>query len=223
MMFRKVILTSVLLTLMGLPTLVGQTPGQEQTSPCLIPLRKNPWMRFLAPEAEIVAVSECHAWHSKKTFVAVVFTEEVLRLDRRLQIFRLTPNSKPNSNEASVSFAFSSEGMGLDFLDCTNPFLVTAWSSGPVFRIVVFAPTNNEVSVILDKRSRGLPELVDLDNDGIDELVIAGIRFREKGELGWYPARAEIYKWKEGKLLRAAETSWEGRFRVDLGVRQPAH
>jgi len=101
--------------------------------------------------------------------------------------------------------------------------LLTVWSDGNVHHIVAFAVVEKTLKVVLMAGSQALPEIVDLDNDGVAEILIWGrsveVGTRAEGNIRsvinenrnfkWQVAF--IYKWNDNSYTLVKIVPWLSR------------
>lgn len=95
--------------------------------------------------------------------------------------------------------------------------LITVWVTGSAYRFYIFSLVNNEIKLVLDEGSKLMPEIVDIDNDGEDEILISSGAFLVDAmtkEVISKPESTRVYKWN-GKSYKIIKTvPWKDRFKM---------
>jgi len=94
--------------------------------------------------------------------------------------------------------------------------LLTVWDSGDTHHIVIFAIVEKTPKVVLMTGSKALPEIVDLDNDGIAEILIWSRSYEvgtsAEGNIRGYKWQAAyIYKWDGNSFTMVKTVPWQTR------------
>lgn len=96
-----------------------------------------------------------------------------------------------------------------------NGNLATVWVTGSAYRFYIFSFIDNGIKLVLDEGSKAMPEVVDIDNDGEDEILITEGAFlieKDTKKIISRPKSVRVYKWdsKSYKLIKTVP--WENRF-----------
>lgn len=95
-----------------------------------------------------------------------------------------------------------------------NGNLVTVWVTGSAYRFYIFSFIDERIKLVLDEGSKAMPEIVDIDNDGEDEILITEGAFLtdyKTKKIISRPESTRIYKW-EGKSYKLIKTvPWKNR------------
>ncbi|MBI4685851.1 MAG: hypothetical protein HY755_11725 [Nitrospirae bacterium] len=104
--------------------------------------------------------------------------------------------------------------IGMYPLADANGDLVTIWVGGTAYHFNIFSLVDSEIKMVFEDGSKQLPEIVDIDNDGKDEILITQGSFlmnRDTKKLFRYPEETRIYR-KEGDSYKLIKTvPWENR------------
>lgn len=95
-----------------------------------------------------------------------------------------------------------------------NGNLVTVWVTGSAYRFYIFSFIDKEIKLVLDEGSKLMPEIVDIDNNGEDEILISSgnylIDAKTKKVLS-YPESTRIYKWNGKSYALIKTVPWKTR------------
>ncbi|HYA88781.1 MAG TPA: hypothetical protein VEI57_17190 [Nitrospirota bacterium] len=94
--------------------------------------------------------------------------------------------------------------------------LLTVWDSGGTHHIVIFAVVEKTLKVVLMTGSKAFPEIADLDNDGVAEILIWGRSYEvgtsaEGNIQGYKWQSAYIYKWDGSSYTMVRTVPWQTR------------
>lgn len=125
---------------------------------------------------------------------------------------RLTIYKSSNSYFVKVLQYETIDGF-LDFCPINNHLLVI-WQGGSAFHFKIYAVGKDKIDLVLDTGSHNPPEIADIDNDGLMEVLISEPAFLESGDKTIrYPKETLIYKWDGIKYALFKKVEWENRFR----------
>jgi hypothetical protein len=95
--------------------------------------------------------------------------------------------------------------------------LVTVWTSGSAYHIIVFSFNGEEkVNIVLDEHSKIHPEIIDFDNDGVFEIFISygNFLYDQKSKIiVTFPNEARLFKWNGKLYQQIKKIGWKNRFR----------
>jgi hypothetical protein len=102
-------------------------------------------------------------------------------------------------------------GTFLGFHVLYNGELMTLWAGASAFGVFVFAVAEDQVRVVIQEGGvKTNPEIADIDNDGLPELLISsGSAFRSDRI---YPEMTSIYKLDGMSYIFVKRVPWEQRF-----------
>lgn len=125
---------------------------------------------------------------------------------RRLTIFK-------NSNSHFVKiFQYETIDNFIGFC-LVNDHLLVTWQGGSAFHFKIYAVGKDKIDLALDTGSHNPPEIADINNDGLMEVLISEGAFLETDETIRYPKETSIYKWNGIKYAVFKKVKWENRFR----------
>jgi len=125
---------------------------------------------------------------------------------RQLVIFK-------NSNSYFVKvFQYETIDNFLDFCLINNHLMVT-WQGGSAFHFKIYAVKEDKIDLVLDAGSHSSPEIADINNDGLREILISEGAFLKTDEIIHYPKESLIYKWDGIRYVLFKKVEWENRFR----------
>jgi hypothetical protein len=88
---------------------------------------------------------------------------------------------------------------------------MTVWVSGSAFHINIFALVGKEIKLVLKEGSKSVPEVADVDNDGLSEILVSTGSVMVPNSNKVEPEITRIYKW-DGKLYKLIKTvPWKKR------------
>lgn len=156
------------------------------------------------------------------TFLVVVASYVKKLEDKKLAGRKLTIYKKQNAG-FSKTFEYDA---AMDHFVGMSPFgessniLMTTWSGGSAYHFNVFAINGGRVSLVLESGSHNLPELVDIDNDGKQEILISEGAFLEDAKdrkVLSYPEKTDLYKWNGKNYVLIKTVPWKDRLEVLKG------
>ncbi len=123
---------------------------------------------------------------------------------------------KMKNNKLNKVFEYDA---GLDHVYCMYPIgansLMTLWISGSGYHIKLFTINSTDISLSIDSGSSVVPEILDIDNDGLAEIFISDGAFvvdATTNKVISKPTASHIYKWNGKKYLLTKTVPWETRF-----------
>lgn len=156
-------------------------------------------------------------WYSGDDTFLVVVTSYVKRLEdtkftgRKLIIYKKQTSGFVRIYEFDAAI---DRFVGLFPLGDNSNTLMTIWIGGSAYHFNVFNISAGKVSLSLESGSHNYPELVDLDNDGKEEILISEGAFlmdtKDKKVLS-YPEKTDVFKWNGKNYVLIKTVPWKGR------------
>jgi hypothetical protein len=89
--------------------------------------------------------------------------------------------------------------------------LLTIWVGGSGYQFLVFSISGDEIKIVFDDGSKGMPEIIDIDNDGKYELLVMEgaftINYKTK-EVITLPEGTDVYKWNGNTYVKIGFIPW---------------
>lgn len=156
-------------------------------------------------------------WNFGHDIFLVVVSSYIKRLeDAQLTGRKLTVYKKQNMGflKAFEYDAAMDNFVGMFQLGDNSNTLMTIWIGGSAYHFKVFNISAGKVFLALQSSSHNYPELVDLDNDGTEEILISKgtllVDAKDKKVLR-FPQKTDLYKWDGKNYVLIKTVSWKNR------------
>jgi hypothetical protein len=150
-------------------------------------------------------------WDSFDAKILCIVTKHTKKIDNAIIKFERVNFYKKTKNKLYKIHEFEEMGFfGIYPLYDGN--LMTIWVGGSAFHINVFTITNKgKITIALKEGTKTMPEIVDIDEDGIFEILLSSGSVFLKDSNKVYPETTRIYKW-DGKAYKLMKTiTWKSR------------
>ena len=93
--------------------------------------------------------------------------------------------------------------------------IMAIWATGSGTAVTVFRQVGRDIKLVLDVGTTFPPEAVDLDGDGVPEVVISDGEWivERDGRRAFKPAKSWIYKFRKDKYVQVKVTTYKERLR----------
>jgi hypothetical protein len=160
----------------------------------------------------VVAYSPCSVLGPVEDVVCLVTEKhdgsKVAPPSRVLRMYRIERGA------ARQIFEYHSDNP-LDSLSMINrTTLMAIWATGSGYQYTVFRRVSNgDIRLVLESGGRAHPEVADLEDDGIPEILITTwVLADSRREL--LPTKTTVYRFKGDKYVQARVVPWAERFRT---------
>jgi hypothetical protein len=156
-------------------------------------------------------------WDTKDVTLLCVVTSHTRKIkntsymERRLNIY------EKNENNFSSIYEFAPGDSFLSMYPISeNGNLMTIWVSGSAYRIYIFSLEDKKIKTVLEEGSKLMPEILDIDNDGSDEILITEGDYlidNKSKEIISLPQATKIYKWIDNSYKLQKTVPWRNRLK----------
>lgn len=151
-----------------------------------------------------------YIWYTDKYDVLCFATiEDEKPLEKKLEFY-----NKKNSRLEKIY-----EYIGIDTIMYSEPLgkdnLLTVWETATALRVRIFSLLNGKITVSFEAGTKVSPEIIDIDNDGIAEILISNGSFSYDSitnKIISYPDKVNVYKCDGHKIYLWRTVSWKNRF-----------
>ena len=150
-----------------------------------------------------------YRWHSDigEIFVVVSYDSKG-SIERRIDFY---------CNEGGALYSSKMYG-GLYYMEPLDvgSNLMTVWTTGSSFMVRIFSISHGKLSLCVKHGSDMPPEIIDLDNDGIQELILSNGKMvvDDDGYIIRYPESVNVYKRKGGIYIYDKTVGWKDRLKL---------
>jgi hypothetical protein len=154
-------------------------------------------------------------WDIKDVTLLCVVTSHTRKIKNTFYMERRLNIYEKNEDNISSIYEFAPGDSFLSMYPISEDGnLMTIWVSGSAYRIYIFSLEDKKIKTVLEEGSKLMPEILDIDNDGSDEILITEGNFlinKDSKEIISLPEKTRIYKWVEKSYKLIETVSWKER------------